>query len=519
MARRRKGSNSHKNERNRRGHNLAVRRSSPVLLAQPQKEEPSLPSQSREKGERAECSSRTRPFLGRTRRKHSLGLETIPEELLIRILSYISPLDLVRTVGLTCRRTMVLSRSPQLWRRLRLDASLDPPTESAAEGEEQAAAATPPAPAGPTVASHLLATAGSHLRCLEIEERRDAVSLVEQAAAVGGNGTPQLNTLALRRIPDSIPARTLLKTLRKFPGIKRLVLKDVRRLRSKVFFRQLGRLLPNLMSLNVGHCPQFGTAALAAVATSGLALRELRAFRERGYRSTLPHATDEDFSLFCDQMKDTITVIKINAISLTDGCCGALIQCTKLTTLHLTDSRGLSGLGILRIVTHLPKLTSLDLSGAVLLSSGNWAEVFENMAAAPQIEVLKLAGCFGIDDFAIQHMKFPKLRHLSLGGCFLIGEVGCCYIITSSPNLRHLDLEGAGGGVSRCLHLLPAYTPKLEVLVFPISICAPEPLLILLYKLKKLKLFPTIEPKRLSFWKAVAIEDQLRMLNGNVTPE
>lgn len=142
-----------------------------------------------------------------------MGLETIPEEMLIRILSYFSPLDLVRTVSLTCRRTMVLSRSPQLWRRLRLDASLDPPAESAAEGIEQVAA-TPPAPGDPSMASRLLSTAGTHLRCLEIEERRDAVSLVEQAAAVGGHRTPQLNTLALRRIPDSIPARTLLKTLR-----------------------------------------------------------------------------------------------------------------------------------------------------------------------------------------------------------------------------------------------------------------------------------------------------------------
>ncbi|XP_071448635.1 F-box/LRR-repeat protein 7-like [Hetaerina americana] len=502
MAPRRKRPYIRKEVDNRHDLRPKTKGSASALLSEP-KEICSTVNSMRE----AECS-RHFGFEGkRGRKKSTWNLDTIPEEVLLQILSFFTPLQLVRFIGPACRRTLEFSRYPELWRRLKLDNALEPPPSPGG--------AQPPNPGLPTVASRLLSMAGTHLHVLEIADRRDAASLVEQATAVGGSPPPQLRSLIIRRIPGPFPAKVLLRALRKFPGIRKLVLNDIRRLRSRVFFQDLGSKLPHLSHLDVSHCPQFGTSALAAVATSGLALRELMAFRERGYRSTMPHATDEDFSLFCAHMKDSIEVIKINAIALTDESCKMLVKCIHLTTLHLRDARGFSARGILKIVRHLTQLISLDLSGAILLSSGNWAEIFANMVAAPRLQVLKLAGCFGIDDFSAEHMNFPALRHLSLGGCFLLGEAGFCAIITRCNNLCHLDLEGTGPALCSCLHLIPVYTPKLEMLVFPLSNCPIDFWAQLLLKMKHLKLCDRNEPERVQFWRDVAVEDELRRLNEN----
>ena len=110
----------------------------------------------------------------------------------------------------------------------------------------------------------------------------------------------------------------------------------------------------------------------------------------------------------------------------------------SLESLQLAGNPWLTDQALVAI-GRLKTLRSLSVVGATQLTAAG----IEHLASA-RLQHVRLRGCNGIDDVAIQRLSTHPLISLDLVGCPLVTE-GSLAALQSVPSLRQLDLRGCGG--------------------------------------------------------------------------
>ncbi|KAG2614519.1 F-box/LRR-repeat protein 3-like isoform X1 [Panicum virgatum] len=214
---------------------------------------------------------------------------------------------------------------------------------------------------------------------------------------------------------------------------------------------------PSASRLDLSLCARVPDAALAAV-PSGSSLRALDLSLSGGFGAAglaalagaCPDLADLDLSNGV-HLGDAAAaeVARMRALqrlslsrckALTDMGLGCVaVGCPDLRELSLKWCLGLTDLGLHLLALKCKKLTSLDLSYTMITKQS-----FLAIMKLPNLQVLTLVGCIGIDDDALGSLDkecSKSLQVLDMSHCQNVTDVGVSSMVKSIPNLLELDLS------------------------------------------------------------------------------
>ncbi|XP_025827453.1 F-box/LRR-repeat protein 3-like isoform X3 [Panicum hallii] len=214
---------------------------------------------------------------------------------------------------------------------------------------------------------------------------------------------------------------------------------------------------PSASRLDLSLCARVPDAALAA-APSGSSLRAVDLSRSWGFGAAglaalagaCPDLADLDLSngvhLGDAAAAEVARMRTLQRLSLsrckplTDMGLGCVaVGCPDLRELSLKWCLGLTDLGLHLLALKCKKLTSLDLSYTMITK-----ESFLAIMKLPNLQVLPLVGCIGIDDDALGSLDkecSKSLQVLNMSHCQNVTDVGVSSMVKSTPNLLELDLS------------------------------------------------------------------------------
>ncbi|RCV36889.1 hypothetical protein SETIT_8G017600v2 [Setaria italica] len=219
---------------------------------------------------------------------------------------------------------------------------------------------------------------------------------------------------------------------------------------------------PSASRLDFSLCARVPDAALAAVSSSsGSFLRAVDLSRSWGFgaaglaalATACPDLAELDLSNGVD-LGDTAAaeVARMRRLqrlslsrckALTDMGLGCVaVGCTDLRDLSLKWCLGVTDLGLHLLALKCKNLTTLDLSYTMITK-----ESFLAIMKLPDLQVLTLVGCIGIDDDALASLEkecSKSLQVLDMSHCQNITDVTPCMLrsLQKISKLRTLKLEG-----------------------------------------------------------------------------
>nr|CAB3488843.1 unnamed protein product [Digitaria exilis] len=242
----------------------------------------------------------------------------------------------------------------------------------------------------------------------------------------------------------------------------------IRPLRADLLQAALARY-PSVSRLDLSLCARVPDAALAAVPSS---LRAVDLSRSSGFGAAgiaalaraCPGLADLDLSngvhLGDAAAAEVARMRKLQRLSLsrckqvTDMGLGCVaVGCTDLRDLSLKWCIGITDLGLNLLALKCTKLTSLDLSYTMITK-----ESLLSIIKLPNLQVLTLVGCIGIDDDALASLEkeySKSLQVLDMSHCQNVTDVGVSSIVKSIPNLLELNL-------SYCCPVTPSMVRSLQ---------------------------------------------------------
>eukprot|EP00047_Mylnosiga_fluctuans_P015433 m.46247 g.46247 ORF g.46247 m.46247 type:complete len:453 (+) comp5917_c0_seq1:57-1415(+) len=135
-----------------------------------------------------------------------------------------------------------------------------------------------------------------------------------------------------------------------------------------------------------------------------------------------------------------------------DGVLAIVRSCRKLKILNVAWS-GLTSAGIRQLVTSLPELVEVDLSG----SGDNLTDddILALTVTCKKLQVIEISDCYALTDTAVQHMidNCAHLFAVSMSRCHNITMAMLLRLI-NKPNLKHVNMFGCSPDlVSHIEHL------------------------------------------------------------------
>ncbi|KAK0748647.1 hypothetical protein B0T21DRAFT_420833 [Apiosordaria backusii] len=354
--------------------------------------------------------------------------DSIPNEIKIHVLSFLSPKELVQ-VSRVSKKFHELCFDGQLWTEF--DASnfyKEIPAESLTKILETA---------GPFV--HDLNLRG----CLQIEHMQRAQRLVKACHNLYST------TLEGCRNFQRPTLHTLLKTNKQLVHINLTGLPAVNNATCKIISREC----PQLETLNVSGCKQMDARGIRFVIEGCPKLRDLRASSVRGFSSNADVAT----AIF--QSNNLEKLILSNCSDLTDDIFTTMIlgpnpefdllsnrplsPPRKLRHLDLTRCVRLSDQSIKHLAYMTPHLEGLSLSNITLLTDSSLEPI---LASCPNLTHLDLEDLSHLtNSLFVNHLsKSPcstKLEHLSISACENISDTGMLPVFQSCTNLKSVLLD------------------------------------------------------------------------------
>ncbi|TVU51560.1 hypothetical protein EJB05_02995, partial [Eragrostis curvula] len=232
----------------------------------------------------------------------------------------------------------------------------------------------------------------------------------------------------------------------------------LRPLRAELLPAALARY-PSATSLDLSLCARVTDAALSAVsAASPSNLRAVDLSRSSGFGAAglaalskaCPDLVDLDLSNGVDlgdvaaaevgRMRRLQRLSLSRCKPLTDMGLGCVaVGCPDLRELSLKWCLGLTDLGLKLLAHKCKKLRTLDLS-YVMISKNSFPAIMK----LPNLEVLTLVGCTGIDDDALGSIEKDcnkTLKVLDISHCQNATDAGVSSIVKSVPNLSELNLS------------------------------------------------------------------------------
>nr|CAD7435425.1 unnamed protein product [Timema monikensis] len=188
--------------------------------------------------------------------------------------------------------------------------------------------------------------------------------------------------------------------------------------------------LAHLKSLNLGLNRFLKAQDLMLVAINCRGLEELRLSRRRT-NSEQHTLTDPDASFLFHNMRYSLTSLKFDAQGLGAETFQAILSCSLLENLCLTNALFLTGDLFQSIPKKLPNLTKLKVTKACQLSTHDFTNMFTfEREKMNKLTSLNISGCWRLDDFglkAIVDTTFKSLEQLSLHSCKSLTSDGIDY--------------------------------------------------------------------------------------------
>ncbi|CAG2059602.1 unnamed protein product, partial [Timema podura] len=193
--------------------------------------------------------------------------------------------------------------------------------------------------------------------------------------------------------------------------------------------------LAHLKSLNLGLNRFLKAQDLMLVAINCRGLEELRLSRRRT-NSEQHTLTDPDASFLFHNMRYSLTSLKFDAQGLGAETFQAILSCSLLENLCLTNALFLTGDLFQSIPKKLPNLTKLKITKACQLTTHDFSHMFMfEREKMKKLTSLNISGCWRLDDFglkAIVDTTFKSLEQLSLHSCKSLTSDGIDYVIKGS---------------------------------------------------------------------------------------
>ncbi|GJN28500.1 hypothetical protein PR202_gb16633 [Eleusine coracana subsp. coracana] len=218
---------------------------------------------------------------------------------------------------------------------------------------------------------------------------------------------------------------------------------------------------PAAATLDLSLCPRVTDATLAAVSaasSSSSCLRAVDLSRSSGFRAAglaalakaCPGLADLDLSNGVDlgdaAAAEVARMRRLRRLSLsrckpvTDMGLGCVaVGCPDLRDLSLKWCIGVTDLGLKLLAHKCKNLRTLDLSYGMITKDS-----FPAIMKLPNLEVLTLVGCSGIDDDALSSMEKDcnkSLKVLDISHCPNATDVGLSSVVKSISNLSELNLS------------------------------------------------------------------------------
>ncbi|KAL6905992.1 hypothetical protein ACP4OV_003593 [Aristida adscensionis] len=212
---------------------------------------------------------------------------------------------------------------------------------------------------------------------------------------------------------------------------------------------------PAAERLDLTLCPRVAAATLAA-APAGLRAADLS--RSRGFgaaglaalAAACPGLADLDLSNGVDlgdaaaaevaRMRHLRRLSLSRCKALTDMGLGCVaVGCPDLRELSLKWCLGVTDMGVGLVALKCKQLRSLDLSYTMITRQS-----FRSIMMLPNLEVLSLLGCVGIDDDALGGLEDvcnKSLQVLDISNCQNVTDLGVSSIVKAIPNLLELNLS------------------------------------------------------------------------------
>ncbi|WVZ54892.1 hypothetical protein U9M48_005632 [Paspalum notatum var. saurae] len=188
----------------------------------------------------------------------------------------------------------------------------------------------------------------------------------------------------------------------------------------------------SLRALDLSRSAGFGAAGLAAVAGACAGLEDL----DLSNGVELGDAAAAEVG----RMRGLTRLSLARCKAVTDMGLGCVaVGCAELRDLSLKWCLGVTDLGIRLLALKCRKLVSLDLSYTMITK-----ESLPVIMKLPNLQVLTLVGCIGIDDDALGSVEnecSKSLQVLDMSHCQNVTDVGVSSIVKSMPNLLELDLS------------------------------------------------------------------------------
>ncbi|XP_063241538.1 uncharacterized protein LOC134541790 [Bacillus rossius redtenbacheri] len=350
------------------------------------------------------------------------GFHNLPREVLVRIFSYFPEEEIAGVLMHVCQHWRLAATHPSLWCRLRFQgASL--PARDICRLLHHSACLT---------SLQLVAVPGPSV-----------VRALRQVCRCN----PLLQHITVKRcmredecIPDSV-LKNLVVSCRELLSInfKGTQIRTRRLVSELVYAPQLRSLK---LSLQASSRPR--DLLLAALNCRDLSELVVSPCRARGGP---PPLADTDACLLFHALRPSLAALSFDAHGLCEPALQAILSCSLLRSLKLTNCVQLSGALFRSLPRRLPGLARLRLANACQLTSEDVAGAFaEPGSPLRRLSYLDLAGCWRLRDeglLVVAEAAGGTLMHVGLERCKSVTRAGVAGLLGACRHLRHLNVAHA----------------------------------------------------------------------------
>lgn len=360
---------------------------------------------------------------------NDLRLNSLPDEVLLKILSYLTPQDLHLAAAVVSKKWFYLSRDPSLMKKIILKGDIHGKTEHLVD----------------------ILTNAIMLEELKIRCRDDAIILVETIAQFSGQHLKRLQV-------NYCPALTESCTSLLAKNCKNLKTVNIEG-SGTISDIATGNLtqLKFLQHIDLFNCKYVLPKHIVDIAKNCDLLESINI-------GEVTHLDDNCIDALIQHRKRTLRSLILDGEDLTDKAFCNLSLCDKLEQFDLSFAEAL-GSPVLKEVSKLTQLKKLRYSRGRLLTKNDFCAAFGSKNLSGLINI-DFAECTNFDDESIVCLANTcrNLVQMSVDWCEDLTDEGIIYLIRNCQNIENLKLIGLFKVTDAILKDIDRLLPKLKTL-------------------------------------------------------
>lgn len=360
----------------------------------------------------------------------STTIQSLPQEILLKIFSFLQPYELWKHVSNVCLQ----------WRRLAYDCSLWHKLALSTWGSNMS---------GFELCKIILHVSSS-VQQLELHGMQD---ITPAEMAVVAENCPGLTHLNLGFI-SSVNRVMINAVLSTCPHLQYLNVEGCRNVNHEIA-REIVNTGLSLTRLNFSHCPLVDESLLLL----SQQLPCIKALNIDGISWISNRAIQE----LVQNHSSTLEELELDGAELTDVATKALAHCQNLTSLSISFCELLTDASLYSIQM-LPALQKLCLRKGQGFTANGLA-MFLSSLNLKSLHHLDLSECASLQDNAVQAVTQQCgscLKTLNLSWCWDVTDVGLTAIVDKCSRLKELHLVGLHRVMGSCLDRIPEEMPCLK---------------------------------------------------------